>query len=107
MYRRNVDLAFANKTLRLACENPAKAIQLFGGKVAEKLRARLADIDAAMEAREIVAGMPREIAAGVLAIDLADGYVMQLSVVAARSTSASSMDWRSASRLKLTGIYRQ
>src|SRR5262245_50255130 len=72
-----VKLAFATIALRSLCEQQAKAERVLGMKVAEKLRERLADMEAADNVLELLAGRPREVPGNPLphyAVDLADGF---------------------------------
>lgn len=76
-------LAFSTKAIRSLCECQAKAEREIGLKAAKKLRERLADLRAASNVTELVAGRPREIEGGRLAniaIKLADGFRMVLCV---------------------------
>jgi proteic killer suppression protein len=68
-----VEIAFAEKSLRMLCENEARAARLLGTKVAGKLRARLADIRSAKKISDVPVGLPRE-------IDSVDGDLMQLNL---------------------------
>jgi hypothetical protein len=54
-----MELAFATKPLRSLCEDEDAAVEKFGEKVAEELRARIADLRAADSVGDIVAGTPQ------------------------------------------------
>ncbi len=58
---RLVKLAFAKKSLRTLCEKEATGVRVLGDRVARKLRARLADLDAAESMKDLVAGRPQEL----------------------------------------------
>jgi toxin HigB-1 len=103
-----VILAFSTKALRSLCECQAKAERELGFKVAKKLRERLADIRAASNVTELVAGRPREIEGGRLpnyAINLADGYWM---VLCANHNEIplikTRVDWSKVSRVRIHKI---
>lgn len=101
-----VILAFSTKALRSLCECQAKAERELGLKVAKKLRERLADIRAASNITELVAGHPREIEGNRLpnyAIDLADGYRMVLCANHndIPRTKTRRVDWSKVSRVRI------
>jgi proteic killer suppression protein len=104
-----VILAFSTKALRSLCECQAKAERQLGFKVAKKLRERLADIRAASNVTDLVAGRPCEIEGGRLAnyaINLADGYRMVLCANHNGIPLAESrrIDWSKVSRVRIHRI---
>ncbi len=56
-----MEIAFDARSLRSLCENEAHAERQLGLEVAEMLRHRLADLRAATSAKDLVAGLPREL----------------------------------------------
>jgi hypothetical protein len=56
-----LELAFSTKSIRELCENQARARERLGGKVAEKLKRRLADMRSAASVADLVAGSPQEL----------------------------------------------
>jgi hypothetical protein len=72
-----LDLAFATKRLRRICEVPEVAEIALAQEAAGQLQDRLADIDAASCASELVAGSPSEVGAN-LVLDLGAGYTLTL-----------------------------
>ena len=94
--------AFSTKTIRALCECQAKAERVLGLKAAKKLRERLADIRAAGNVTDLIAGRPREIEGGRLpnyAINLADGFRMILCSNHNKIpvTKAGRVDWSKVS----------
>lgn len=104
-----LELAFANKSLRQLCESEAKATRDLGGRVAQKLRRRLADLCAATSVKDLVAGRPRELE-GVphrnLAVDLCEGS--RIVFCANHNTipglPSGKVDWSRVSRVKILRI---
>jgi len=104
-----VILAFSTKAIRSLCECQAKAEREIGLKAARKLRERLADIRAASNVTDLVAGRPREIEAGRLpnyAINLADGYqiVLRANHNEIPLTKSGRIDWSKVSRVRIHRI---
>jgi proteic killer suppression protein len=104
-----VILAFSTKALRSLCECQAKAERELGFRVAKKLRERLADIRAASNVTDLVAGRPREIEGGRLpnyVINLADGYRMVLCANHNKIplTKSRRIDWSKVSRVRIHRI---
>lgn len=104
-----MDLVFANKNIRHLCESYSKARKFFGDAVASKLASRLADIDAVVNASELKAGNPHELAgeqSGQLALELCDGYVLVLAAVSDGMSTVpkGAVDWRKATRAMVLRI---
>jgi proteic killer suppression protein len=104
-----VIFAFSTKAIRSLCECQAKAERELGYKAAKKLRERLADIEAADNVTDLVAGRPREIEGGRLpnyAVNLADGY--RIIICANHNeiplTKAGRIDWSKVSRVRIHKI---
>lgn len=102
-----VEFAFATKLLREVCENRAIAERQLGPRVAARLRARLADLQAATNVGDLVAGRPHEIDNGQrLAFELSEGFRLVLgsnhNVVPRRNSPA--VDWRRVSRVQILKI---
>lgn len=77
-------ILFQNKKIRLTCENHAAAMKLLGAAGAKKLRTRLADLEAATNVADLVAGNPHPLKGdrlGQFAVNLADGW--RLAFIAA------------------------
>jgi proteic killer suppression protein len=71
-----LDISFKTKSLRSLCEVERVAQSKLGKRVAERLKSRLADLDAASCVKELVAGRPREIPKGRVAVELCDGFLL-------------------------------
>ena len=89
------------------CENEAEATRNLGESIAETLKHRLADLDAATSPRDLLAGQPR---LGqdeqTMLIDLCDGHRI---VFAANHpdnplTGDGSLDWGKVRRIKILRI---
>ena len=71
-----MDILYASKDLKALCVDDRKAKRALGGTGCRKLRARLADLDAASRVTELIAGRPHELRgdrAGQVALDLDRG----------------------------------
>jgi proteic killer suppression protein len=104
-----VIIAFSTRAIRSLCECQATAERELGLKPAEKLRERLADIRAASNVTELVAGGPRQIEGAKrpwYAIGLAEGYRM---VLCANHndiplTNSGRVDWSKVNRVRVHKI---
>ncbi len=104
-----LELAFANKSLRQLCESEAKATREFGGRVAQRLRRRLADLRAATSVKDLVAGRPRELESvrrRNVSVELAEGsrIVFCANHNSIPTLSSGGVDWSSVSRIKILRI---
>jgi hypothetical protein len=104
-----VEIAFAKKSLRQLCESERTARRSLGARVSEKLKARLADFQAANFVTDIIAGRPREFVGdrtGQVAVDLVDGF--QLVFCSNHSDipliNRTQVDWSRVSRIKIMDI---
>jgi len=104
-----LELAFANKTIRRVCENQASASRELGVEVADSLRRRLADLRAAPNVKDVIAGSPRENDSNSqshFTVDLANGVRL---VFCANHNSTpmlktGTVDWAKVSRVKILKI---
>jgi toxin HigB-1 len=72
-----MEVRFGDKKVRELCEKRATAERKLGSDCARKLRARLADLEAAGRVTDLVAGNPHPLKgdrAGQFALDLAGGW---------------------------------
>lgn len=104
-----MEIAFETRELRDMCENSLAAIRAFGDDVAQKLRARLADLDSAENLSELVTGNLRlmgESDSPSFALDLASN--VQLKFCANHRSQSrladGSMDLSRISRIRILGI---
>jgi toxin HigB-1 len=101
-------IAFATKRLRQLCESEATARNALGDKVARKLRARLADLSAALSVKDLVAGSPREMSRDgtqVIAINLSGGARLLFTANHASLPMANrGVDWSKVTRVKVICI---
>lgn len=101
-----MELAFHYRKLRILCESEAHAKHELGSEVAEVLKRRLADLDAATSAQDLVAGRPRELDDANMAVDLCDGYriVFCANHPSNPVTETGDLDWSRISRIKVLRI---
>lgn len=102
-----MELAFESRELRDTCEDDAEARRQFGDSVAEMLRHRLADLDAATSPKDLLAGRPRAgTEAETMVIDLGEGHRL---VFAANhpnnpTTPDGELDWARVRRVRVLRI---
>jgi proteic killer suppression protein len=104
-----LEIAFAKKSLRQLCESERTARHSLGAGVAEKLKARLADLRAASSVKELVAGRPREMRrerTRQIAVDLCDGYriVFCINHSVVPLGNRGRVDWSRVNRIKIVNI---
>jgi hypothetical protein len=103
-----LQLAFSTQALRDVCENEERAVRELGRECANALKARLADIRAAENVSDLVAGHPRRVPSSKdqLMLDLAKGCTAVLAVNHATIPRLASgvVDWANVSRIKLLRI---
>ena len=105
----NMELAFASKYLRCLCEHIDFAGQSLPPAVAKALRHRLADIRAATNIHDLLAGKPRLVDRDDtqhLVIDLTNSHNMTLIPNHTRNplTSQGTINWQRVIRLQLVHI---
>jgi hypothetical protein len=103
-----LELAFSTKALRAVCESEERALREFGVELASILKRRLADLRAAANATDLVAGNPRPAphSKEELMLDLADGLTVFLTAnhAAIPRLRSGDIDWSNVSRVKLLRI---
>jgi toxin HigB-1 len=102
-------IAFDSLWLRAICENGQKADADLGPDIARALRGRLADLDAANSATDLIAGIPRVITDGELeymAVNLQDGMRIEFMANHVKNPidGAGHIVWANVSRIKIIGI---
>ncbi len=105
-----LELAFETRELRDICENEAEAKRQFGDAVAEVLKHRLADLDAAISPVDLIAGDPRlEPGNDAMALDLSEGYRLVFAPNHPHNptTASGGIDWGNVSRIRILQIGRQ
>jgi len=104
-----LEFAFSTQGLRTLCETEAAADRQLGAECAAALRRRLADLRAASNVAELVAGHVRPgTAKDQLVIDLVDGAVIVLCANHVKTPRVASheVDWAKVSRIKFLRIGR-
>lgn len=106
-----MELAFESKPLRTICENEAEARRELGDRVLEMLKHRLADLRAAISAKDVVVGRARlfnNSGSEYMALELTDGYQLVLAPNHPNNpmTAENRVDWTKVTRVKLLRIER-
>ncbi len=103
-----MELAFSTKALRAVCESEERALRELGVDLASILKRRLADLRAAANATDLLAGNPRPAphSKEELMLDLADGFNLFLTAnhAAIPRLRSGDIDWSNVSRVKLLRI---
>jgi len=103
-----LELAFSTKALRAVCESEERAQSELGVDLASILKRRLADLRAAANVTDLVAGNPRPAPQSKkeLMLDLADGFAVFLTANHAANPRRRSgdIDWSKVSRVRLLRI---
>jgi len=104
-----LEIAFVTRNLRDLCSRDEVASSELGEGVTECLKKRLADIMAALNIEEILAGRQRIVTVDgqeFLKLDLTQGFVMTMEPAhhQARRTSSGNIDWKRVRRVKLISI---
>jgi plasmid maintenance system killer protein len=105
--RSPLELAFESKELRDICENEADARRKLGESIAEALKRRLADLDAATSPKDLLAGrLRRGLEGQTMVIDLCEGHRI---VFAANhpdnpATADGDLDWANVRRIRILRI---
>lgn len=77
-----MQILYANTKLQKLCDNRKQAEKKYGADCAKKLRARLADLEAAQRVTDLRAGNPHPLSgdrAGQFALNLAGGFRLVFS----------------------------
>jgi len=106
-----VQIAFESASLRAICESEAQAAAELSPTIARALKNRLADMDAASYATDLIAGTPRQLAGadhGCMAVALADGLEIVFCSNHPRPplTETGHVDWARVSRVRIMRIGR-
>lgn len=106
-----MELTFADKEFRDLCLNETLAKQTLGKPLAEKLKARLADLAAVSTVSDLfmLPGSPRELAndkRGHMVVDLVNGYmlVFKSGHIKERILTSGDIDWSRVRRIKILGL---
>jgi hypothetical protein len=104
-----VRLAFATKSLRQLCESQVRAERRFGVHAARTLQHRLADLMAAENATDIIAGQPRIVAATPhqrMVVQLTRKFEIVLSANhnSVPTLKDGAVDWSSVTRVQILSI---
>jgi plasmid maintenance system killer protein len=106
-----LELAFETKSIRTICESHLRAKDEFGDRVADVLKRRLADLDAATSVKDLVASPPYSVDGancGHMAIDLCDEYLMVFCPNHRKNptTASGELDWGRVTRIKIIRVGR-
>jgi len=106
---RRLEIAFHSRPLRAVCEDEAQARRELDADVVEALKHRLADLRAAANGTDIVAGRPRFVDGTddeCIAVDLAGKWriVFAANHVKNPRTDTNACDWAKVTRVKIMRI---
>jgi proteic killer suppression protein len=104
-----MDISFADAHLTALCEQERLAKRQLGALCAKKLRTRLADLGAAANVAELVAGRPHPLAGdrlGQFAVSLAGGVrlVFEPSHNPIPRSDDGMIDWRYVTKIRIVYI---
>jgi hypothetical protein len=100
-------LAFASKSLREICEAEEQATRRFGKNVTESLKHRLADLEAAPAALDLIAGRPQlQNPSGHYSVGLADGFCLEFAANHVKNPvdKKGEVDWSKVTRIQIVRI---
>ena len=102
-----MEFAFESKKLRDICESESEAKRHLGDSVAEMLKHRLADLDAARSAKDLIVGRPRlGDDAETMMVDLCEGsrLVFTANHPNNPTTENGELDWANVRRIRILRI---
>jgi hypothetical protein len=102
-----LEFAFESKALRDICESESEAKRHLGDLLAEMLKHRLADLDAAPSAKDLIAGRPRlGDDAETMVVDLGEGsrLVFTANHPSSPTTATGELDWANVRRIRILRI---
>jgi proteic killer suppression protein len=104
-----LDIEIPDDDLKAICEQERVATRVLGRPCARRLRARLADLVAAVHVRELVAGRPHPLKgdrSGQFALDLHGGVrlVFEPANDPIPKQDDGGIDWRRVTRLRIVFI---
>ena len=100
-------LAFASKLLREMCEIEEHAKRNLRSKVADSLRHRLADLEAATSVEDLIVGRPRKRkSSDAYIVNLADGFCLEFGANHIKNPvhGDGKVDWSKVSRIQILRI---
>lgn len=99
-------LAFRTQTIRKLCEKQAYAEDKLGIRVADYLRARLADLEAAKTLEDLIAGSPQTLENGVIQVNI--GSTARMLIKSNHNTTPrrrnGELDWSKVKRVQIMRI---
>ena len=104
-----MQISFANRQVRELCELNQAALRELGQAGARRLQARLADLEASSDVRNLVAGHPHPLQgdrAGQFALDLNGGrrLVFEPDQVPAPQLAGGGIDWAAVTAIRIVFI---
>lgn len=102
-----LEFAFESKELRDICESESEAVRALGASVAEMLKHRLADLDAAPSAKDLIAGRPRlSQDEETMMVDLSEGSRLVFTPNHPDNpvTETGKLDWANVRRIRILRI---
>jgi len=104
-----MEIEYRNKRLKKLCEERKEAISELGDPCAKKLRNRFADMCAASNVSELIAGSPHQLKGdrkGQFAVNLADGkrLIFEPADNPPPKNEDGSIDWFNVSKVRIIDI---
>jgi len=102
-----LEIAFADKSLRLICESGRRAAKKFGEEAAEALKVCLADMEAVDHVSELPLKVPDLNQSLRFSIPLTNGLNIVFECnhpVVPRKKGGATVDWKKVSRVKVVSI---
>lgn len=102
-----MDVSFADDSLRALCKSQRVAAQALGHICARKLRARVADLEAANSVLRLPAGMPREGDHNghyVVTLDAGQLLVIEPAMDRVPRTTSGSVRWEAVTKVRVVRI---
>jgi len=105
-----LEISFIDVELRQICEDPEIAYSKLGHAVAENLKSRIADLDAALTIEDVIAGNPRIIKSSSCSyyiIDLSENLVLIVHSAHVKNIPLSDdneLDWSRVTRVQIKEI---
>jgi len=104
-----LEIVIPDDALRTLCEQSRLAVRKLGAQCARKLRSRLADLQAAADVRELVAGHPHPLFGdrlGQFSVSLHGGVrlVFESDQTPAPCRSDGSVDWAKVTQVRIIYI---
>lgn len=104
-----MEIGFKNTRLKRICEDEQKMSQKLGAKSAKKLKSRLADLSAAGDVNDLIAGRPHPLKGDrlgqfALYLDGGDRLVFESADEPVPTTTDGAIDWKRVTKICIVYI---